>query len=65
MQKLLIILGVILLLAGLGWPWLKRLPIGRLPGDITIPVGSGTLYLPLGTALVISVVLSLLLRLLR
>ena len=65
MQKLLIILGIVLLVVGLGWPWLKRLPFGRLPGDITIPIGNVTLYLPLGTALVISVVLSLLLRLLR
>ncbi|MFO7930831.1 MAG: DUF2905 domain-containing protein [Desulfosalsimonas sp.] len=36
MQKTLIVIGIAILLAGLLWPWLARLPIGRLPGDIII-----------------------------
>ena len=66
MQRLLIILGVLVLLAGLFWPWLKQVPLGRLPGDLVIPLGeSGRLYLPITTMLLISVVVSLLIRLFR
>ncbi len=36
MQRFLIALGVLFLLAGILWPWLSRLPFGRLPGDISI-----------------------------
>ncbi|WP_424859165.1 DUF2905 family protein [Tepidimonas sp. HKU77] len=35
MQRLLIVLGVLLVLAGLAWPWISRLPWGRLPGDLS------------------------------
>lgn len=66
MQKLLIILGLVALLAGLFWPWLKTVPFGRLPGDMVIPVGQGgRIYLPITTMLVISAILTLLLRLFR
>jgi len=34
-QRLLIILGALLIAAGLLWPWLTKLPFGRLPGDIS------------------------------
>ncbi len=57
MSRLLIIAGVVLILGGL---LLKLgLPIGRLPGDITIRRGGGTFYFPIVTCLVISVILSL------
>ena len=36
MQKLLIIIGIALVVAGLLWPWLSKLPLGKLPGDIVI-----------------------------
>lgn len=36
MARWLIILGVVLLLAGLLWPWLGKLGLGRLPGDVAI-----------------------------
>ncbi|PWE32405.1 DUF2905 domain-containing protein [Maritimibacter sp. 55A14] len=66
MQKLLIVLGIALIAAGLFWPWLRQVPLGRLPGDITIPLGAnGRLYLPLGSCLLISVVLTVLYRLFR
>ncbi len=61
MQRLLIILGLLLLLAGLVWPWLSKLPFGRLPGDIVIERENFTVYFPLMTGLVVSVILSLLL----
>jgi hypothetical protein len=61
MQKFLIITGLILLAAGLAWPWLRRLPLGRLPGDIHIVREGFSFSFPIVTCLVISVVLSLLL----
>ncbi|MEK6707301.1 MAG: DUF2905 domain-containing protein [Pseudomonadota bacterium] len=61
MQRLLILLGLLLLLVGLAWPWLSKLPLGRLPGDITIERENFSFYFPLTTGLLVSVLLSLLL----
>jgi hypothetical protein len=61
MQRALIILGLVLIAAGLAWPWISKLGLGRLPGDIRSESESGGFYCPLVTCLVISVVLSLLL----
>jgi hypothetical protein len=63
--RILIILGLVLVAAGLLWPLVERLNLGRLPGDFVISRGSFRLYLPLATSLIISVVLSLVLWLLR
>lgn len=65
MARLLILFGAILLVAGLFWPVLERIGLGRLPGDIVIERGNFRLYIPLATAVLISVVLNLLLWLLR
>jgi hypothetical protein len=59
MQRALIIIGLMMVLAGLAWPWLSRLPLGRLPGDIVIERDNLRLYFPLVTMIVVSVVLSL------
>ncbi len=59
MRSYLITLGLLLLLAGILWPWLSRLPLGRLPGDIVIEREHVRLYIPLTTALLLSIVLSL------
>lgn len=65
MQRLLIALGILLLVAGLLWPWLSRLGLGSLPGDIRIERGSTTIYVPLATGLLLSVLVSALLWFLR
>lgn len=65
MQRLLIVAGIVLLLAGLAWPWLSKLPFGRLPGDLRIERDGFNFFFPLTTGLVISVVISLLLWWLR
>ncbi len=65
MQRLLIILGLTTLLAGLLWPWLGKLPLGRLPGDIIIQRENFRLYFPLTTGVVLSLVLTLLLWIFR
>lgn len=61
MQRLLIAIGMIFLLAGVLWPWLSRFPWGRLPGDISIEREGFSFHFPLMTSLLVSVVLSLLL----
>lgn len=65
MQRLLITLGALLLIAGFFWPWLSRLPFGRLPGDIRIVREGFSFHFPVVTCIVVSIVLSLLLWLLR
>jgi hypothetical protein len=65
MQRGLILVGLGLVAAGLLWPWLSKLGLGRLPGDIRIDTESGGFYFPLMTCLIVSVVLSLLFWLLR
>jgi hypothetical protein len=64
-QRLLIILGLILLAIGLLWPWLIKLGLGRLPGDIRIERDGFGFYFPLTTGLIVSIVVSLILWLLR
>ena len=56
--KTLIVIGVILMGAGLLWLASSRLGLGRLPGDIVIERENFRVYLPLGTCLLISVLLS-------
>jgi len=65
MSRLLIFAGLILLLLGLLWPWLARLPLFHLPGDIVIERGNFRFYVPITTSIVISLLLSILLWFLR
>lgn len=58
MARVLIVLGLVILAAGLLWPFLSRLGLGRLPGDIVIERENMTLYFPLATCLLISLLLS-------
>lgn len=61
MSRFLVIAGALMVVAGLIWPWVTRLGLGRLPGDILVQRGNFTLYMPIATGLLISVVLSLIL----
>jgi len=65
MQRLLIGIGLALVLAGIAWPLLSRIGLGRLPGDIMIQRGGTSFYFPLATCIVISIVLSVLMWLLN
>ena len=65
MQKTLIILGIVLLAVGLLWPWLGKLPIGRLPGDIVIDRPNLKIYLPITTMIIISIIISIISRFFR
>lgn len=65
MSRMLIAFGLILVAAGLLWPWAASLGFGHLPGDIVIRRKHFHLYLPLTTSLLISAVLSLIIWLIR
>jgi hypothetical protein len=60
-SRTLIILGLVLVGAGLLWPWLSKLGLGRLPGDIVIERQHFHLYVPLTPGLLVSIVLSIVL----
>ena len=65
MQRLLLSLGGLLLAAGLLWPWLSKLPFGRLPGDLVIDKPGYKFHTPFTTMVILSIVVSLLLWLFR
>jgi Protein of unknown function (DUF2905) len=65
MARWLIVLGVVLIVAGLLWPWITKLGLGRLPGDIVVERENFRLYLPITTSILVSVALSLILWLLN
>lgn len=65
MQRFLIALGLALLVAGLLWPWLGKLPLGRLPGDLVVDRPGFRLYFPFMTMLIVSIVLSVIVWLFR
>jgi ribose/xylose/arabinose/galactoside ABC-type transport system permease subunit len=64
-QRVLITLGVVLLVLGLLWPWLQKMGLGRLPGDLVIERENFRLYFPLATSIIISLIVTLLFWLFR
>lgn len=65
MNRWLLGAGIVLILAAVAWPWISRVPLGRLPGDLHVHRDGFDFYLPLGTSVLISILLSLLIWLLR
>jgi hypothetical protein len=65
MNRPLVVLGALLVVAGLAWPWLRRLPLFHLPGDVVIDRPGFRLFLPFTTMIIVSVVLTLILWLFR
>jgi hypothetical protein len=59
MNRFLIVVGLLLVAAGLLWPYLARLGLGRLPGDIAIRGEHGGFYFPIVSCIFVSLVLSL------
>jgi hypothetical protein len=65
--RLLIVLGIVLLVAGI-WislGWKVPLRLGRLPGDIYFRRGNATFYFPIVTCLLLSLILTLIVSLFR
>lgn len=65
MNRWLVALGTVLIVAGMLWPWLKRIPLFRLPGDIVIDRPGFKFFFPITTMLILSAVLSVLAWFLR
>ncbi len=61
MARFLVVLGLVILLVGLLWPYLARIGLGRLPGDFVIQRVNVTFYFPLMTCLLLSALFSLIL----
>ena len=60
-QKTLIIIGVLFILVGLLYPFLRDIGLGRIPGDIVIKKEKASFYFPIVSCIVVSVVVSLIL----
>jgi hypothetical protein len=65
MNRVLLVVGGVLLLLGVAWPWVKRVPLFHLPGDIVIDRPGFRFFFPITSMLLISIVLSLIAWLLR
>ena len=65
MQRALITIAIVLLVVGLLWPWLSKLPFGRLPGDIRFEKDGFVFFFPIVTGILISVLVTLVLWLVR
>lgn len=63
MGRVVVVIGLIVTAAGL--LMMLGVPFGRLPGDVIIRRGNATFYFPLGTSILVSVILTLLFALLR
>jgi hypothetical protein len=65
MSRILIAIGALLLILGLAWPWLSKLPIGRLPGDLVIEREHFRVHIPITTMVLVSLALTLIARLFK
>ena len=65
MQKILNISGIIILLIGLLYPYIKKLGLGQLPGDILFKTGNSTFFFPVMTCLIISIILTIIFNLFK
>ena len=62
---MLIILGIIILAVGMLYPYIKKIGLGRLPGDLVFKSENSTLFFPIVSCIVISVVLTILFNLFK
>lgn len=58
MNRTLILIGLLVVAIGLLWPWLSKLPLGQLPGDIVIRRENFSFYFPITTMILVSLALS-------
>jgi hypothetical protein len=65
MNRLLVALGALLVIAGLLWPWLRRVNLFHLPGDVVIDRPGFKFLFPITTMLILSAVLSIVVWLMR
>jgi len=64
-QKTLLAIGALFIAAGLFWPLLSRIGFGRLPGDMAIKGDGYSIYFPITTMVIISIIAALIMRFLN
>ena len=64
-QKILILIGVIIIVIGLTWPWLSKLPFGKLPGDIFVDKPNFKFFFPITSMIIFSAIVSIIVWLIR
>ena len=65
MQKILMILGIVILVIGLLYPYIKKIGLGQLSGDVIFKSGNATFLFPVVTCIIISVVLTIIFNLFK
>lgn len=65
MQKIHLLMGVVIIFVGIFWPYVSRIPLGKLPLDVDLKLGNIQFYLPIGSSVLFSFVLTILLNLLK
>lgn len=63
-SKILIFTGIFLIILGLIFPLIKKIPLGKLPGDISISGKNFQIFFPVSTSILISIILTVVLNLL-
>ena len=65
MQKAIVLVGLTIFLAGLAYPALRKIPFGKLPGDIFYQSENLSFAFPIVTCIILSVILTIVLNLFR
>jgi hypothetical protein len=58
MSRTLVVIGLLIVGTGVLWPWLQKIGLGRLPGDIAVRREGFTLYAPITTGILVSIAVS-------
>ncbi|MDT3696431.1 MAG: DUF2905 domain-containing protein [Ignavibacterium sp.] len=64
-QKIIIIIGVVIVFVGLTWQWISKLPFGKLPGDIIVDKPSFKLFFPITSMIILSILVSLIIWIIK
>ena len=65
MQKVIILIGLAIVVIGVLYPYLRKLPFGQLPGDIFYKSDNFSFVFPVVTCIIISIILTVILNLFR
>ncbi|NQY42359.1 MAG: DUF2905 domain-containing protein [Legionellales bacterium] len=55
----LIITGILFIIVGLLYPYIKKLGLGRLPGDIFFQISDWSFYFPIASCIIVSVIITI------
>lgn len=64
-QKIIVLIGALIILIGLLWPYISKIPLFRLPGDIVVDKPNFKLFIPITSMILLSVILTFLFWLIR